>query len=135
MLIQKGFAIGYVQPARGIKILQDALVLLDSAREPRLELCACHNLALFLNDAGEPREALSVLEEARPLYLAFGDRHTQLLLHWLEARIARSLNNLSEAETVLKRVTAEFGRRGMRHEQTIAALDLVQVHGLHGGMR
>ncbi len=132
MLIQKGFAIGYVQPARGIKILHDALALLDSVREPRLELCAWHNLALFLNDAGEPREALSVLEMTRPLYLAFGDRHTQLLLHWLEARIARSLNNLGEAETVLKRVTAEFERRGMRHEQTIAALDLVQVHSLHG---
>ncbi len=132
LLIQKGFAVGYKQPARGIEILQEALTRLDGVSEPRLELCAWHNLALFLNDAGEPREALSVLEMARPLYLSFGDRHTQLLLHWLEARIARSLNNLGEAEKVLKRVTAEFGRRGMRHEQTIAARDLVQVHSLHG---
>jgi tetratricopeptide (TPR) repeat protein len=131
MLIQKGFAVGYAQPARGIKILKDALDLLDRAHDQRLELCAWHNLALFLNDAGEPREALSVLEMTRPLYLAFGDRHTQLLLHWLEARIARSLNNLGEAETVLKKVTAEFERRGMRHEKTIASLDLVQVHSLH----
>lgn len=135
MLIQKGFAIGYVQPARGIKILQDALTLLDGARDPRLELCAWHNLALFLNAAGEPREALSVLEMTRHRYLRFGDRHTHLLLHWLEARIACSLNNLSEAERVLKRVTAEFERRGMRHEQTIAARDLVQVHSLHSSLQ
>lgn len=132
MLVQKGFAIGYVHPVRGIKIFQDALALLDSARDPRLELCAWHNLALFLIEAGDPREALSVLEMTRPLYLAFGDRHTQLLLHWLEARIARSLNHFGEAETVLKKLTAEFERRGMRHEQTVATLDLVQVHSLHG---
>lgn len=135
MLIQKGLAVGYAQPARGIKILHDALNMLDTSGEPRLELCAWHNLALFLNDAGEPREALAVLDSTRPLYLAFGDRHTQLLLHWLEARIARSLDNLSEAERVLTRVTAEFERRGMRHEQAIAALDLVQVHSLHGNVR
>ena len=132
MLIQKGLAIGYARPARGIKLLQDALALLDVTREPRLELCAWHNLALFLNDAGEPREALDVLEMTRPLYLAFGDRHTQLLLHWLEARIARALDNLGEAEAVLKRVTAEFERQGMRYEQTAAAIDLVQVHSLAG---
>jgi tetratricopeptide (TPR) repeat protein len=134
MLIQKGLAVRYAKPARGIKILEDALSLLDHVHDPRLELCAWHNLALFLNDAGEPREALATLEMTRPLYLAFGDRHTQLLLHWLEARIARSLDHLTEAEAVLKRVTAEFERRGMRHEQAIAALDLVQVHSLHGSL-
>jgi len=135
MLIQKGLAVGYAKPARGIKILEDALSLLDHVQEPRLELCAWHNLALFLNDAGEPREALAILEMSRPLYLAFGDRHTQLLLHWLEARIARSLDRLGEAETVLKKVTAEFERRGMRHEQAIAALDLVQVHSQHASLQ
>lgn len=132
LLIQKGCAVGCRQPERGIEILQEALARLDGVSEPRLELCAWHNLAMLLNEAGEPREALSVLEMTRPLYLSFGDRHTQLLLHWLEARIARSFNNLGEAEQVLKKITAEFGRRGMRHEQTNAARDLVQVHSLHG---
>ena len=131
-LIQKGATVGSAEPERGIKILQDALAMLDVTQEPRLELCAWHNLALFLNDAGEPREALAILDMSRPLYQAFADRHTQLLLEWLEARIARSLDNLTEAEKGLKKVTAEFERRGMRHEQTIAALDLVQVHSLHG---
>lgn len=134
MLVQKGLVVGYARPARGIAILREALDLLNTDYDPRLELCAWHNLALFLNDAGEPREALAVLEMTRPLYLAFGDRHTQLLLHWLEARIACSLDRLGEAELVLKKVTAEFERRGMRHEQTIAALDLVQVHSLHASL-
>jgi tetratricopeptide (TPR) repeat protein len=134
-LIQKGGAVGSADPRRGIKILEDALILLDTARDPRLELCAWHNLAVLLNDAGEPREALAVLDLTRPLYQAFDDGHTRLLLEWLEARIARSLDNLTEAEMILRKVTAEFGRRGMRHEQTIAALDLVQVHSLHGSVQ
>jgi len=132
MLIQKGLAIGYAEPASGIETLQEALALLDVAQEPRLELCARHNLALFLDDTGKPEEALALLEMTRPLYRVFGDRHTQLLLHWLEARIARSLGDLAEAEAVLQKVIAELERRGMRYEQTLAAIDLVQVYSLRG---
>jgi tetratricopeptide (TPR) repeat protein len=132
MLIQKGLAVGYAEPARGIKILQDALSLLDAAQEPRLELCARHNLALFLDDSGESREALALLEMTRPLYGVFGDRQTQLLLHWLEARIARSFGDLAEAEAVLQKVIAELEQRGMRYEQALASIDLAQVYSLRG---
>jgi tetratricopeptide (TPR) repeat protein len=132
MLILKALALGYAEPASGIQILQDALGRLDASQEPRLELCARHNLALFLNDAGETQEALVILEMTRPLYAVFDDPQTQLLLHWLEARIARSLGDLTEAEAVLQKITTEFERRGMHYEQTIAAIDLVQVYSLRG---
>src|SRR6185436_1292892 len=128
MLIQKGLAVGYAEPASGIELLQSALRLLDPAQEPRLELCARHNLALFLDDAGEPEEALALLEMTRPLYRVFGDRQTQLLLHWLEARIARSFGDLAGAEAVLRKIVTEFERRGMHYEQTLASIDLVQVY-------
>jgi tetratricopeptide (TPR) repeat protein len=104
----------------------------DASQEPRLELCARHNLALFLNDAGAPQEALAILEMSRPLYAVFGDRQTQLLLHWLEGRLARSLGDLAEAEAVLQKVIAEFAQRGMHYEQTIAAIDLAQIYSLRG---
>lgn len=132
MLIQKGLAIGSADPASGIRILQDALGLLDAAQEPRLELCARHNLALFLDNAGTPREALAILEMTRPLYRSFEDTQTRLLLHWLEARIARSLGDLAEAEAVLQKVTTELDRCGMHYEQTLASIDLVQVYSLRG---
>lgn len=134
MLIQKSLAIGYAEPASGIRILRDALGLLDASQEPRLELCARHNLALFLNEAGEPREALALLEMTRPLYGIFSDRQTQLLLHWLEARIARSFGDLAEAEAVLQKVIAELEQRGMRYEQTLASIDLAQVYSLRGNL-
>jgi tetratricopeptide (TPR) repeat protein len=132
MLIQKGLALGYADPASGIELLQDALARVDASQEPRLELCARHNLALFLNDAGAPQEALAILEMSRPLYAVFGDRQTQLLLHWLEGRLARSLGDLAEAEAVLQKVIAEFAQRGMHYEQTIAAIDLAQIYSLRG---
>jgi hypothetical protein len=68
----------------------------------------------------------------RPLYQIFDDRQTQLLLHWLEARIARSLDDLAGAEAVLQKIIAELGLRGMHYEQTLAAIDLVQVYSLRG---
>jgi tetratricopeptide (TPR) repeat protein len=132
MLIQQGLALGYAEPDEGIRIMQDALALLNAAEEPRLELCARHNLALFLDDAGQPKEALAILEMSRPLYRVFGDRHTQLLLHWLEGRITRSLGDLAEAEAVLQKVWYAFEERGMHYEQTIATVDLVEVYSLRG---
>jgi len=72
-LIQQAIAIGHPEPVRGIALLRDGLELLTSAEEPRLELCARHSLPWFLNDAGEPRGALTILEVTRPLYRAFAD--------------------------------------------------------------
>jgi tetratricopeptide (TPR) repeat protein len=132
MLIQQATALGKVEPEEGIRLLQDALTLLDAAEEPRLELCARHNLALFLDDAGQPHEALAILEMTRPLYRVFADRHTQILLRWLEGRIARSLGHLTEAEAILQRAYSAFEKRGMHYEQTIAAIDLVEIYTLRG---
>jgi len=131
-LIQQALAIGHPEPVRGIAILRDALQLLDPAEEPRLELCARHNLAWLLNDAGEPREALTILEVSRPLYRAFGDSWTQLRLHWLEGRIALTLRDLANAEAVFQKISRGFERRGMHFEQTLVAVDLVEVYCLQG---
>jgi tetratricopeptide (TPR) repeat protein len=130
MLTKKGLADGYKEPARGIRVLQDALASLSTPREPRLELCIRHNQALFLNDAGQPQEALVLLGMTRPLYAMFGDPHTQLLLHWLEARIASSLGHFTEAEAVLHKVTDDFERQGMPYEQKLASIDLAHVYRL-----
>ncbi|HEX7183824.1 MAG TPA: hypothetical protein VF756_18490 [Thermoanaerobaculia bacterium] len=75
-LLQQADTIGYTNPERAIKLAQDGLALIDPLREPRLEWCGRHTLALFLNDAGKPREALAMLETSRPLYAQFRDPWT-----------------------------------------------------------
>lgn len=132
ILIQQADAFGHAEPAKGIELLQDALSLLDAAQEPRLELCARHNLAWFLNDAGQSNEALAFLEMTRPLYCVFTDSWTQLRLHWLEARIARSLGDLIESEAIFQKVAAEFEKRDIHHELTLVSIDLAETYSTQG---
>ncbi|HEV2845092.1 MAG TPA: hypothetical protein VG477_09630 [Thermoanaerobaculia bacterium] len=132
MLIQKSNALGYLEPSEGIEILQDAMAILDAAAEPRLELSARHNLTWFLNDAGQPQDALALLDMSRPLYQSFADPWTQLRLQWLEGRIARSLGDLQAAEAVFRKVWHAFEERGMQYELTIVSIDLAEVYSAEG---
>ncbi|HYU33209.1 MAG TPA: tetratricopeptide repeat protein [Thermoanaerobaculia bacterium] len=126
-LVQMGDAIGHIAPERGIAHLRKALPLLDATQEPRLELCAWHDFAWYLNDSGQPEEALAVLEQARPLYAQFPDSYTQLRLHWLEGRIVSTLGELAEAESVFRQLWEEFRARELDHELVLLSIDLAEV--------
>ena len=93
----------------------------------RLDLCAQHDLACFLNDCGRPEEALAVLDRARPLYKQFPDNWTQLRLHWLEGRIARNLGELTEAGDIYKQLWEEFQARDLHHELVLLSIDLAEL--------
>lgn len=126
-LFKMGDIIGHIDPERGLAHIQKALPLLDPQREPRIELCAWHDCAWYLNDSGHPDEALAVLEQARPLYAQFSDSYTQLRLHWLEGRIASNLGDLVEAESVFQQLWEEFRARDLRHELVLVSIDLAEV--------
>lgn len=127
VLVQMGEIIGHVHPDRGIARIRKALALLDSSREPRLELCAQHALAWFLNDRGQPEEALAVLEHARPLYEELQDEPIQLRLHWLEGRIAFRMGQLAEAEIIFGQIRDRFRARRFEQEVVLVTIDLAQV--------
>lgn len=93
-LLKLADSLGHIEPGKGIQAAQEALALIDPSREPRLDLCGRHALTWFLNDAGQPREALTLLEISRPLYGQFNDSWTRVRLHWLEGRISRNLGDL-----------------------------------------
>ena len=128
-----GDFIGKVDPSRGIGHIRNALALLEVEREPRLELCAQHDLGWFLNDDGRPEEALAVLEQARHLYEQFPDAYTQFRLHWLEARIAQKLGQLEEAESTFEQLWHEFRARDLRHELVLLSIDLAELFVEKGG--
>jgi tetratricopeptide (TPR) repeat protein len=132
MLIKKANALGYLEPLEGIAILQDALAILHVASEPRMELYARHNLTWFLTDAGQPQDALALLESSRPLYKAFADPWSQLRLQWLEGRIARALGDLQEAEAVFRKIWHAFEERNMHFEQTLVSIDLAEAYSAEG---
>lgn len=126
-LLKMGDCIGQVHPGRGIARIREALALIDVTKEPRLDLCAQHDLAWFLNDNGQPEEALAVLDRARPVYKQFPDKWTQLRLHWLEGRISAKLGDLSEAESIFGHLWEEFRVRNLHHELVLVSIDLAEV--------
>jgi len=128
VLIRMGDILGERDPAKGIELSRQALALLDGARAPRIELCARHNLIWFLAESGEAREALTLLEEARPLYREFPEPWIQLRLLWLEGLIARTLGALGEAESIFERLWQEFRARGSQHSLTLLSIDLAAIY-------
>jgi len=134
-LIQMGDIIGHVQPERGIQLLRRGLALISPVVEPRLELCAQHDLAWFTCELGKPEDALGILERARPLYGLYPDSQTQLRLHWLEGRIVFRLGQLEEARHVFARVWDEFQVRDFKQEMVLVAIDFAEVLALQGDVR
>lgn len=132
ILLQQSATIGFVQPEKGIELAQNGLALIDSLRDPRLELCGRHQLAQFLNDAGKPQAALAMLEISRPLYAQFKDPWTRTRLHWLEGKIARNLGDLAEAEETFKRLWFDLQEPAYAHELTLLSLDLAETYVARG---
>lgn len=131
-LLKMGDAIGYADPERGITHIRRALELINTTREPRLELCAQHDLAHFLNDAGRPQDALAVLERARPLYKQFPDDWAQLRLQWLQGKIARNLGHLAEAANIFRVLWEEFNSRLLRYDLLMVSIDLAEAMFANG---
>ncbi len=125
--LQQGTYRAWLDPQEGVRLITEASLLLDFDAEPRLALCAQHNLAWFLNDAGKPHEALETLDLSRPLYRGFPEVWAQVRLRWLEGRISRSLGDLGEAEQTFRRCAEELLRRGLHMEYVLVSIDLADV--------
>jgi tetratricopeptide (TPR) repeat protein len=127
VMLKMGEIIGHIDPQKGIAHIQSASSLMDTTREPRLELGAQHALAGFLSDLGYPEDALAVLDRARPLYERLGDEFTQLRLHWLEGKIAHRLGKLDEAEHIFGQLWEELRVRDLNQEVVLVSIEMAQV--------
>jgi tetratricopeptide (TPR) repeat protein len=130
--IKLGTTVGYLDPARGIADIQTGLSLINPVREPRLELCAHHDLAWLLTDAQRPLEALAILQKARALYRQFPDDWTQIRLQWIQGRIACGLRHYEEAISMLRQVRERYSGSGLHFDFVMASLDLAEAHTAAG---
>lgn len=120
------------EPEKAVEAAREVLAIIDPISEPRLYLCARHNLALYLSDIGRSEEASAVLEDARGLYDAFPDQWTRLRLRWLEGRISRGLGRYAEAREAFAEVTLGYLKLGVGYDAALATIDAADACLLEG---
>jgi tetratricopeptide (TPR) repeat protein len=128
-LVQKGNLLWWANDPEGaLEAMQEGIPLIEGWREPRMIALALNNLALYLNNAERPEEALEVLVQARPLLQKQGDRLNLTRMRWVEGSIYASLEKDQQAEEAFLEVSRVFRERGMDYDQGLACLDLALVY-------
>jgi tetratricopeptide (TPR) repeat protein len=106
---------------------RSSLGLIDPG-ERRDLLAAVHNLAHYLEAAGEVFEAAELLQENTHLYREFlGDFLLQGRLTWLHARLLERQGRSSEAEMAFRQTRRHFLCHDMAYSAAIVTLDLAKL--------
>jgi len=119
-------------PASGIPLLQQALELIDPEREPRLLLCARHNLVFYQAELGRFVEAQKLYREARPLYRSFNEPWVQNRRSWVRGKIARGLGQSKQAETHFLAARDGFVKEGIPYDTALVSLELALLYAEQG---
>jgi tetratricopeptide (TPR) repeat protein len=119
-------------PEAAIRLLRAAMGSLPDAGDPRLELCARHNLAVWLTDLDRPLEAWKAFRDAEPLYDRYPDLWTQHRRAWVEGRIQRGLGQLEAAEERLTWAQRGFVAQEIAYDAALVSLDLAAVYAEQG---
>ncbi len=112
--------------------LRKAIGLIDPEREPRLLLCARHNLTGYTAETGRFQEALELYHETRPLYRDFVDAWTQNRRKWLKGKIDHGLGRLAAAESLFRAARDGFMTEGIPYDTALVSLDLARLYAEQG---
>lgn len=115
-----------------IPLLFKALRFIDPEIEPRLLLCARHNLSDYLASSGRFMEARRVYRETLPLYRDFPDAGTQSRRKWVKGRIAFGLGQLGQAESLFLAAREGFIAESVSYDVALVSLDLASVYARQG---
>ncbi len=119
-------------PEGAIPLLFRAIELIDPEQEPRLLLCARHNLIDDLAEAGRYLEAQGLYRDSRPLYRSFPDAWTQNRRHWVRGKIARGLGQMGHAESLFLAARDGFIAEGIPYDTALVSLELATLYAEQG---
>ena len=111
-------------PAGSLRLLCQAVELIDPERDKSLTWHVIHNMLWALADLGRYHAAAELLDESRYLCAEYGERLDDVRLTWLEAKIAAGLGRQIEAEVKLREVTLAYDRCDSPYDASLARLDL-----------
>jgi tetratricopeptide (TPR) repeat protein len=125
VLINKSYTLIEMGDLDGaIPILQKAEELIDPAREPRLILCARHNLLDNLSKAGRFSEARTLLPQVQELSRSAGSQLDRVRLRWVEARIAAGLGETDEARQAFSDAQRGFLDQRIAYDAALVSLEM-----------
>ncbi|HYX22817.1 MAG TPA: hypothetical protein VFC23_01600 [Thermoanaerobaculia bacterium] len=125
VLIKIGLCAGYAgDTEKAIRLLGQALTLVDGSRDPGLEYAARHNQVTFLVDSGQFHEAEKKLFLLRPLCEHAGGRLNLLRFRWEEGRIAAGLRRFRRAEAAFRTLRPEFEEVERPYDGALVSLHL-----------
>lgn len=116
----------------GIPFLFQALELIDPEIEPRLLLCAHHNLIDDLAEAGRFIEAQNLYRQTLPLYRDFPDASTQNRRKWVKGKISLGLGQMQRAESLFLVAREGFVADGVSYDVALISLDLALIYARQG---
>jgi tetratricopeptide (TPR) repeat protein len=119
-------------PERGIPLLYQAIDLIDADLEPRLKLCAQHNLTQDLAEAGRFAEAQKLYRKTRPLYREFPEEWATNRRKWVKAKIASGLGRTSQAERLFLASRDGFIAEGISYDTALVSLELAALYARQG---
>lgn len=128
-LIRRGLYCGRRKEMEsGVLCLIQGLAQIDTAADPRLTLCALHNLALFLCQLGTLVLARAVIQRAKLLYQEVDDPIMLARADWLEGTIARLSGRYARARKKLAKALESLSRLDLRLaedvEEELALLEI-----------
>lgn len=128
--VARGFYIGYGgDPEGGVRLLDEALELLDGPREPDLVAMAIHNRIWLLMECGRFRQARADLWRHRrwvEAYRGLGQL-PKIRVAALEARINAGLGELDRAERALRSALDGLAAEELRVLRGVVSLELAVV--------
>jgi tetratricopeptide (TPR) repeat protein len=119
-------------PEKGIPLLYQAIDLIDPEQEPRLLICARHNLIDDLVEAGRFLEAQGLYRSTRPLYRSFTDAWTQNRRKWVKGKITRGLGQADQAESLFLAARDGFIGEGIPYDTALVSLELATLYAGQG---
>jgi tetratricopeptide (TPR) repeat protein len=125
VLVLRGFVLFEAgEPERALEPTIRAAASMEPEADPKLYLCAQHNIADFLQEAGRFHEAIEHMRRIAPLYERFPDPWTQLRRQWVAGKTARGLGRYRQAEEALLLARAGFIAEGLGFDSALVGLDL-----------
>jgi hypothetical protein len=106
--------------------------MIDPDQEPRLVLCARHNLIDDLAETDRFFEAQKLYRETRALYRNFPDPVTQNRRRWVKGKISLGLGRTKQAERLLLSSRDGFIAEEIPYDAALVSLEVAALYAREG---